>query len=471
MTGNANAVRDLSPRDQQAVSNGLRTWTNMILVAGVGAALWLMFKDDPEYDEVANGETKNTHFVFKWLGDWIRVKKPFELATPSNIVQAYLEWAISNDPRLGQKLYDAVNETHSPPYLPQVIKLPMELMTGQRIKAKGLKVPETSPIVPERLERLPPYMQFDAYSSQFAIEWAKVLGVSPMKIDYALNNGIAYWGREIGVSSNYFYGRNREAPTWKDVPVVGTMVNRFTLDPARRSASVEQFWKEMGQGKGPFDQAVSGYDHTLKGGNSEAVQAFLAGLDEPHRIYAVLNKHFKAKDKEAHPLNRAKIINAINTTMMREMILDRLVDSEFRGDPKKISLSPAKQTEVRDILGRLSALETWNALHDVGIPGWANGNMRDPQPVLNELQAASPQVFGEVMRRRQRQHVGDYSEDLVKWGNVKKDVEEMIENEEMLGLAWNKTARKRRTPVLPLEAPTRSPNFRDLPPVNLPTFR
>jgi hypothetical protein len=459
-TGNRNAVRDLSPRDQQAISAGLRTWVNMGILATVGAALWLLHHEDPEYEDVANEQIKNTHFVFKLWGTWYRVKKPFELGTPSNITRTVLEWAIDNDPRLGKHLLEGLIETHSPPYLPQTAKLFFELKSG-------IDMRNDRPIVPDALKRLPPHMQFNAYSSEFAIQWAKALhalgmNVSPLKIDYALNNSIAYWGREVGVSSNYF-ARNREAPKWTDVPIAGTMINRATLDPSRRSTSVDEFWKQMGQGKGTFDQAYAGYDHVLKGGNGDAVQAFLASLEEPERTYAVLNKHFRGKDKDAHPLNRAKIINTINATLMREMILDRLVDSTVRGAPEKITMSPAKQTEVRDVLGRLSALETWNALHDIGIKGWAQRQMRDPQPMLDELKAASPQVYEEMIRRRQRQHVGDYSEDIAKWGDIKERVDELIKDENMLGLAWNKTVRKRRTPVLPLEAPTGTPNFRGLP--------
>jgi hypothetical protein len=460
-TGGDSMRRELSPADQQAVAAGLRTWVNMGILSAVGAALWLLHHEDPEYDDVANEQIKNTHFVFKLWGTWYRVKKPFELGTPSNITRTFLEWAIDNDPRLGKHLLEGIVETHAPPYLPQMAKLYSELKTGVDMR-------NDRPIVPDALKRLPPHMQFNAYSSEFAIQWAKALNamgmkVSPLKIDYALNNSIAYWGREIGVSSNYYFGRNREAPKWTDVPIAGTMVNRVTLDPSRRSASVEEFWRQMGQGKGTFDQAYSGYDHTLKSGNTAAVQAYLAGLEEPERTYAVLNKHFKGREKDIHPLNRAKIINTIDATMMREMILDQLVDSTNRSAPEKITLSPAKQTEVRDILGRLSAIETWNALHDIGVKGWMQRQMRDPQPVLDELKAASPQVYEEMIRRRQRQHVGDYSEDLAKWGELKERVQELINDEDMLGLAWQKSVRKRRTPVLPLDAPTRSPNFRGLP--------
>ncbi len=461
-TGGAAMRAKMSVRDQQAVADGMRAWVNMVILAGVGAALWLAFKDDPDYPEVVNEETKATHFVYKVNGVWIRQKKPFELATLSNITQSFLEWWVDKDPRLWSNIKDGLIETHSPPYLVQAAKLPFELATGQSIRAKGPKI-ETRPIVPEALKKLPPYMQFNAYSSEFAIQWGKVLGVSPAKIDYALNNSVAYWGREVQVSSNYFLGKNREAPKWTDMPIAGTMINRITLDPSRRSASVDEFWKQMGEGKGSFDQARAGYDASLRAGNGTAVQAFLAGIPEPERIFAVLDKHFKTAEKEAHPLNRAKAINAIDNAMRREMILDTLVDSTSKGNPEKIPLTAAKKTEIHDILGRLSAIETWNALHDINIPGWGQRQTRDPGLVLRELEAASPQVYEEMMRRRGKAHVGDYSDDLAKWGEVKQRVIEMINDDDMLGHSWSKTVKKRRSPTPPIQMPERgmqTPNFR-----------
>lgn len=459
-TGGAAMRERMSVRDQQAVADGMRAWVNMMILAGVGAALFLAFKDDPEYQDVGE-DTKSTHFVFKLNGTWVRIKKPFELATISNITQSFLEWWIGKDPRLWGKIKDGLIQTHAPPYLPQTIRTWADLKSG-------IDTRNDRPIVRQSLSRLPPFMQFDAYSSEFAMQWAKALhvmgvDVSPQKIDFALNSSFGYWGREVQVSSNYFLGKNREAPKWTDLPIAGTMINRVTLDPSRRSASVEEFWKAMGQGKGSFDQAKAGYDEALKSGNGSAVQAYLAGLPEPERIYAVLGQHFKARDKEAHPLNRARAVMSIDNAMRREMILDTLVDGSSRGAPEKIPLTPAKKTELHDILGRLSAIETWNALHDLGIPGWGQREMRNPDVVLDELKAASQPVYDEMMRRRGKEHVGDYSDDLAKWGEVKQRVVETINDDDMLGQSWSKTVKKRRSPTPTIQMPERgmqTPNFR-----------
>lgn len=457
IAGRNGQVMPISEGDAQAIRDGARVWVNVMIMAAVGAAIFLLHKDDPEYKGIADEKTKATHWVFKLFGKWYRVKKPFELAASANITQSVLEHWVHNDPRLWSKIGHGLKEVHTPPYIPQTARLYFDLKSNYDSTFDR-------PIVRQSLSRLPIHMQFDAYTSEFAKQWSVALhkigvDIAPAKIDYALNNSIAYWGREIGVSSNYFMGRNRESPKWTDVPIAGTMINRVTIDPARRSESVDEFWKIMGQGRGQYDQALAGYDNVLKSGNPETVKTFLAGLSAEERTYAVLNKHFKKADQEAHPLNRAKAIIAIDNTMRREMILGQLLDTTYRTDPQVIALSPAKQTEVHDILGRLSAIESWNALHDLGHPGWAQREVRNPSIILDELKASDERVYDELMRRRKKAKVGTYEEDRERWKDLQGRVDEMVRDEDMLGLAWRKSERKRRTPA---------PSLFNTPPESMP---
>lgn len=445
IAGDTAAQAKLSEGDRQAIRDGARVWVNIMILSAVGAGIFFLYKDDPEYDDIADEKTRATHWVFKLGGTWYRVKKPFELAALANATEALLETYIKGDPRLGEKLWTNFKETHLPPAIPQTMRLVGDIRSGYDSQNQR-------PIVRQSLQRLPPYMQFDAYTSEFSKQWAMALhkigmDVSPAILDYALNNSIAYWGREIGVSSNYFLGRNRESPKWTDVPIYGTVYNRVTIDPSRRSASVDEFWKTMGQGKGKYDQALAGYDNVLKSGNTETVKTYLAGLTDAEREYAVVTKHLSKVQAEAHPLNRAKSIISIDNTMRREMILGQLLDTSVRKAPEVMKLSPVKQTEVHDILGRLSAIEAWNSLHDLGHPGWSQREVRDPQVVLDELKAAEPRVYEEMIRRRERAKVGDYAADKAKWSDVQAQAKELIKDEDMLGLAWRKAERKRRTPA------------------------
>jgi hypothetical protein len=454
LTGTGAFQEKVSAKDQQAIRDGARVWVNMMILAAIGVAIAFLFRDDPEYDD-ARSEVRNTHFVFKLWGTWYRIKKPFELAQPANMAEGFYEWMFRNDPRLMQRIWESFRETHAPPAVPQVYNL----YTGWRT---GIDPRTQRPIVHEGLSRLPPSQQYNAYSSAFALGWSRALqrlgvNISPMMIDWTLNNELAYWGREIRITSDYVF--SDRAPQWTDTPIMGTMLNRFTHDPSRSSASIQEFWNIMGRGRGDFDQAAAGYLDMIRRGNPNAIMAYLGGLPQEERVYAVLMRHFSSDVSSAHPLNRANIVFRVNSGIRREMAEPGGVISTGGGTRgQSIALSPAQKMEIDNILGRLSSVEVWNALHAIGRPGWAARGIRDPEPVLAELQAASREVYDEMMRRRRRPEavglhgrVRAFADDMRRWREIEERVNKLIEDENMLGMAWRRVIRNRRTPTLNLE--------------------
>jgi predicted ABC-type ATPase len=458
----------MSQRDQKVLRDGMRVWIWLSLIGVAGAALAMLYKDDPEYDDVrtTDDQTKYNHWVFKAGGIWYRLKR-FEFGYPAIATEAAFDLIYKGDPRVWEKLRDGFLASHTPPVIPQALNLQAALRTGVD--------PRTGrPIVPDYASGLSAVRQRGPYTSAFANEWATALHavgieVSPYKIDYALQTELAYWGREIKTDSDYFTGKDNRAPKLTDYPIVGTMVNRFTLDPSRRSESVREYWRLAGKGQGPYATAAKDYDDVLKSGSEDSVKAFLAGLKPEERLYAVLDKHFKPAEKEAHPLNRARAIFTIDQAMKREMAMDRLVNTQPGQKGEIIPLSPQKRVELDDILGRLSAIEVWNALHDIGRPGWEKREIRNPQPVLDELKGSSEPVFDELMQRRRKAKVGDYADDQEKWLEIKDRVEQLIQDEDMLGTKWEKTVKKRRSPTPNL---SKTPNFRQpVPDERLPSMR
>jgi hypothetical protein len=189
--------------------------------------------------------------------------------------------------------------------------------------------------------------------------------------------------------------------------------------------------------------------------------AYHAGLSPEERTYAVLQRHFRGNDQSAHPLNRANIIYRIDSGMRREMAeRDGLINTAPGSRGESIPFAPDKRAEMDNILGRLSAIEAWNALHLVGRPGWAAREVRDPQPVIDELRAASPEAYDEMMRRRNHPEavglhgrVRSFEEDTARWREVEERVNTMIQDENMLGTAWQKTFRRRKAPTRQMQQP------------------
>jgi hypothetical protein len=471
---------EVSKDDEEAIGTGLRIWMTLGVIMLAGAALSMAYHDDPEYEDVSD-VTKWTHWRFKLYGEWIRLKR-FEFGFPAIAAEAVYDLVAKKDPRLFDKMRAGLIATHSPPIVPQGVKLYNDM-------SSGINSFTQRPIVPETQAGRSPHLRYGTYTSEFSKVWAETLHgvgieVSPAMIDYTLQTSLAYWGREIKVSSDYFFGRSHDSPALTDMPIVGTMWNRFTIDPSRQSASIDEFWKIMGHGKGNFSMALNDYDYYLKSGNGDAAKTFLAGMKPEERVYAVLQKHGTAADKQLHPLERAKTILKIDQDMRREMADNALINTSPAKKGEFIVVSPAKRVEVDRILGRLSAVEVWNALHDVGRRGWEQRDIRDPEPVLRELKASSQDAYDEMMRRRndifvgfgnskKRTPIGDYAADREKWQTIEQNTIKLINDDNMMGIKWEQTARRRKAPTPKWQPPSSGPTIERREPVpdnRLPSF-
>lgn len=442
--------QEVSANDIKAIQDGGRMWVRMMTLAVVSVAISMAYADDDEVQDALE-EARNTHWIIRLPGvpGLIRIKKPFQDAVFANMAEAIFRTFAQNDPRLGKHLWEGVRDTHSMPLIPSTQNLWAGWTTGVDPRTKR-------DIEPASTDQRSPENRYNAYASAFAIEWSRALAklpgggihVSPGMIDWTLQTELAYWGREIKVISDAAYG-HRGAPKFTDRPIIGTIANRFAIDPSRASASTAEFWDIMGKGKGSYSRAAADYRFHVEGGNPLATQDFLARLPKDERIFAVLQMSSTAEDKAKHPLNRTNHILSVNNTMRRELAdprgLINTTPGSQRGVP--IVLDPATQTVVDDVLGRLSALEAWNALHLLGREGWAHREVRQPEPILAELETASPEAFAEMMRRRKANRVDIFERDNERWVRVQEKVERLIEDEDMLGRSWNRSFERRRGPA------------------------
>lgn len=452
----------VSVEDEKALRDGARLWVNMALMAFVSLALAFAYRDDKDIEDVPD-DIKYTHWIVRVpvLG-LLRIKKPFEMAALANIAEAVYDRVAKDDPRLLKRLKDGVLSTHMPPLVPAIGGIAIGWRTGID--------PRTGrPIEPETARGRSAELRYGAYSSAFAREWAKALAgvglhVSPSMIDWTLQAEFAYWGREVKATSDYFWG-HRGAPKFTDLPILGTIANRFAVDPSRASQSVKEFWDLMGTGRGDYARAAADYDHYLSEANPLATTSYLASLPRDERIYAVLQKHFTPRDKEAHPLNRAGIVVRINAAMRREMAeaggLISTAGGSSRG--RGIAMTADQQRTVDDVLGRLSAIEAWNSLHLIGRDGWEARQVRDPQPLLDELRAASPEAYAEMMRRRRDKKVGTFEADRARWLDVQGKVDRLISDQNLLGAKWRQSFRRRRGPARRMEESGIAPKTTETP--------
>lgn len=433
--------QNYSPRDENNMRAGLRAWIALSIVGMAGAAVWMMSGggDTPEEYDNVNRQTKNTHWVYKLYGIWVRMKR-FEIGMPAIITEAIMDAAFKGDPRLAERVRDGLVATHSPPLIPT-------LMQDATVMTTGVDPRTGRTITPYFMRDLPPHMRRSAYSSEFARQWAEALNklgirASPIQIDYMLQSQGGYWGREAQIISNWFSGRNRGE--WRDVPIIGQMINRFGIDPERAPESRRVFMEIMGGSAQPYREAAGGYRGLLRDGEpSDVSRSALAAMPASQREYAVLMAHFSQADRNRHPLNRADQIVRINDRMLREIIDRGLVSTQPGSNQgRPIELAPAKRGEVMRILLRIQDAELWNALVDTRVPGFAGRNITNPTPMMQELEASHPAVFAEMNRRRthnklegnQAAPVGNYEQDRASWITVQSRVRDMVTADDLVGL-------------------------------------
>lgn len=417
----------LSRNEERALGDAYKGLVRLTLFTAFALACVGMMWDDPEYKDIKD-QTKNKHNWVKLWGQWTRWPLPFELALPTRYVEIIADKIAGRNEEMAKRLAASTFDALAPPIMPQILNLATGVVANHD-NFRG------RPIVGEHLQGLDPALRFDAYTSQLSIDMAKAVqatGVprnwvpSPKMIDFLITSGGAYWGKE---AQNIYSGgkkalgmSNREAWQWTDLPVV----RRVTGVPAQQSRSIEGFYKLVGSSGGELSSAATSYKNYIdKQGQPEAAAVYLSRLQPEERAYAFLMQHRSADEKRSHPLERLKIADATLRDMRKEMILDTLTDKNRKGKREwdtKVVLSPAKQTEVHDILQKLGALETWNAMVLMKRPGWEDGKMYDPKPLEAVLKAASPDVYRILEARRAKAKMPDWDQVRRDWPKKREDL-------------------------------------------------
>lgn len=429
----------LSIAEKEALPNSARVWVKLTVGIGmVGVALAALYRDDEEYEEF-NDYMKATHWFFKVGGVWWRVPKPFELAILSNVFEATFDRVWKQDERALTRFLESLRNTVMPPAevqglaaLGQIAELPKAAWNKLVTKDPYSKTSGDS-AVPQHLRKLPPELQFTAYTSEFGRMLGATLHWSPAEIDRFVTNTFATLGRDVlSASDQVLPWLNRQ--TGGAIPGVSKspradksledywVISRFTRREARGALSSQEFWKQMSQDGGEYVRAGAGYKELADAGKinpgySRDARDLLDRLTPDQRAYAIVEGAFKEGEQDLHPLNRARQVLSAMSGIRKDLMLDRLVRQETtkRGrTPEKLVLSPSKQKAVNEILEDLGMREARNALIAIGHPGWKNRDMMPTDGLITELKAASPEIAKELEYRLAKGRNKVYSFDAVK---------------------------------------------------------
>ena len=326
--------------------------------------------------------------------------------------------------RIGNSLYEVL----APPALPQTMRLTGGLLFNR--DRQGIFGGRSREVVPGYLMNRPPHERWDAFTSEFSVDMAKAMyavGVpqslipAPKKIDFVLSAAGAYWGREVQNSyqtAKTVLGMStRPDRKATDFPVL----RGFTGEAARVSKSVQEMYEMISRDGGDMVTAASGYKRLLDDqGRPVEASAWLQGLDPEQRVWALTQYYGSRSDKKEHPLERAHQADMINRELVRDIITDTLAPKVRSGRKvvrdfgDKIEVTPAKKTEVLDILARLSQIEARNTMILLKRPGFEGLTIKDPQLILDELRASDKRIHELLMDRRDKK-VADWSDVMKDW--------------------------------------------------------
>lgn len=381
--------------DPAALNNALLSMTKVFGVGGVLGAGWAALHADSEAYQDVSPQIKGTHVVIPFGNKIILWPKPFELGAGFTMGEyAYQKFA-KDDPRtaamFGTAMWDSFTSSNPLTDIP-VLRQVFELKSGKSLFTGR-------DIVPESLQRLRPEQQYTDKTSSLAKTIGQVIGVSPIKVDYAIGSTFGLWGRDIMAMSSGV-DPNQPAQSWED----RVFVRRLLKDPARTSDVTTKFWDFMGQTSGKFNQNVATYDTMVKKFQDQGAKDFLNTLPASERAFVIMKSAakedgkpaFGADEKRLHPLQRAYDAVTLLNGLRRE-----LTENTFRNfeGGENIKMDPVTRRDLIENVRELAQMEMRNSFVIMKEPGYAGRALLDVSDTMAKIRAASPTVADEIATR------------------------------------------------------------------------
>lgn len=396
----------LSRTEKIAIRTGRKAWIKMAGLAAISALIELVFKDDPDYQETSPYLRATGWNIPVGDGTVFWFPKPYEIGVVGNFTERAIEYIYGDTAAMGRFIEGAMTSLVPP------VTSPIAGAVTEQVANYSFFTGQ--PIVPKQMQRLPPELQFDNYTSELGKAIGNVTGLSPMRTDHVLSALFTNAFRDVTSVSNQL-NPTRPDMNWTDAP----LLRRFLRSTERGSQASKDFWAQASGAGGALDRAEAGY----KSMTSEAsAEAFLQGLDADGRAYAILNTDFGAEYKRMHPISRARDVSGTISSVMKEVgssigLNDTSYGEASIGDT--IALSPSQKRDVNNILNDLSLREVRNALITFGAPGWSDKKPANVQLTKDMLANTYPAVADELQRRLTKKKVYDADVVAEQWPELK----------------------------------------------------
>lgn len=172
--------------------------TNFIGAALVWATLYLMSQilddDDDPFEAYQNLSTynKNAYWCFYiGNGEFWRIAKPKDMTTLGTLVNSWLELEVLDNPSAFYDVWSYLIDTFLPASPSDIV------VAGTWVDLAKNETFTGAPIVPTAYQNLVPELQYNERTSSLAVWLGSALNLSPMQIDYVLDDTTGWVGDTI----------------------------------------------------------------------------------------------------------------------------------------------------------------------------------------------------------------------------------------------------------------------------------
>lgn len=221
---------------REANMNGAKGWANLatrFAIAGVPAMILnsLLWDDDDDYEELSDYVKQNYYIVGKYGdGQFYRIPKGRTVAVIQDAIQQISNVATGNDEADLKSFLDLVVTNLAPtdPLENNIFSPIKQVLTNESWYGEDL--------VPQRLADLPAEEQFDETTDSFSRWLGEKTGVSPIKINYLLN-------QYSGVVGDIVMPMITPKATQEGgSPLLAPLKDVFTVDSVMKNQNVSDFY-------------------------------------------------------------------------------------------------------------------------------------------------------------------------------------------------------------------------------------
>lgn len=395
--------KPLRREDARAIRTAYKAWTALAALTVVSIAIAAIYRDDEEYQNIPE-YIRAQNWLFRVNGQWVAVRKPFQLAVPMTIGERAFEAAYHDDPTSWARMARGVGLNVAMPADNPLQRTAVELATNKNFLTGGS-------IVPESKTGLLPEDQASVHTSALAKMLGDALNISPSMIDHAATGFGGSWGGSAMRYSN-LTDPDRPAGELADV----TMMRRFFPEWHRGAQNVTDFYNRVGSRTSVLQRRLASVTEDLK--SQDPAMIGRAGkrideADEPGRIWIQTQLAGRTIENgemgpsggvpKLHPLNRAKAVTLNVGRMINELYGQRVKDQGGAPPDDRVwhpeLMDPSVKSMVQNVLEQYQVAEVRNAMIASRQPGFEHIRPSPRDAYVAQMDAIDPAIMQELDRR------------------------------------------------------------------------